>query len=443
MMRFKFTITLLALLKLLFSAPTAIAQQWQFRAPVVAGNSVSYQDLLLAPDITARLNPDFGNLRLLDADSTEVPFLFTNPSAGEMDAQLSWYPTVKQDYYRRWYSKSFFRVPGAKVIDRMVLKIRNADVRQRFWLSGSDDMNRWFIIKEDFVYDAGYDPTSSYNLLTIDFPPVNYKYYKVELRHHWREPIQIMGAGFYDFRQLKGDFTRVPKPTILQYEDPNTRQSVVDIRYDAPHYMDQLVFEVDGPELYHRAATLKRRVRTAQGTAWMDVVENFTLRSGKINQLSFDNLRTESLQLVIDNKDDKPLRIAGASTFQTQKFITAKLHPKQQYHLYIGAERLRAPEYDLEYFRDALPAYRRSRRVDSLELLLQPAPPASAKRPSAPAPPAAAGDSAAVVPAEAESAGPLLQSEAFLWAGIVAMMLLLGYFSVKMLGDIKAREEDA
>lgn len=383
-----------------------------------------YQDIFLPASITCRLAPAAGNLRLLDSAGAEVPYILNESKLVEEEAAIVWLPRYEDDYWTRWYSRSYFQNPKQLVLDRLAVKIRNADVHQDFWLSGSDDMHRWYIIREDYDYNGSYDPNSTWNLMTIHFPPTDYKYYKLELRHHWREPIQIMGAGYYAFAEKKGNSQAIPEPVITQREEGS--QSFVNLHFDGPHYLDQFLLEVDGPELYMRSARLEKKTDGGQYIT----LQRFQLSSKMLNQLSLDHERGSDWRLVIENKDDKPIQIAGVQARQRQLFLTAKLLPKAKYKLMVADENLRAPEYDLGYFKQDLPALR---SVASTGEPMDLRKPVAASLPIPSRDTVAAQPQAGVVVPEK----PLFQQPVFLWGGIGLIVLLVGGMSLKLLKEMK------
>lgn len=424
------------LLHLLLLLPVSVfAQQipqWEWEAPLNAPRRSGYQDVLLGSDVICRLNPEYGNMRLIDESGEEVPYLFFTEGKVDQEVSLKWYPRKRDDYWRRWYSRSVFHNPRANQIDRMVLKIRNADVRQTFWLSGSDDMNRWYIVKEDYAYDSDYDPASSYNLITIDFPPVDYKYYKVEIRHHWHEPIQIMGAGYYSVSETRGHYQPVTRPQVEQFEKGTT--SIVDIRFDARHYLDRVFFEIDGPEMYHRSAVLKRKTLYGDYT----VLESFVLDSRTVHLLQFESIREQEFRLEIENRDDKPLRVAAVQAMQLRKYLTAKLRRDGKYSLKIGGENLRKPSYDLSYFGSDLPAGRASVKLQEVRSIAPPPPPPPAQKtdPAVSNVPVEPREVPAEPPAQAKESR-LDDGQVLLWIGIVLIVLIVGFMAFRMLREME------
>lgn len=408
----------------------AHAQDWQFEAPVQPkGNG--YQDVFLPAQVTAHLNAGHGNMRLLDSADNEVPYILNSSPLKAEETTIEWMPRHEDDYWAHWYSRSYFTNSRGLALDRIALKIRNADVHQDFWLSGSDDGHRWYIIKEDYGYDANYDPQSTWNLLTIHFPKSDYKYFKVEIRHFWREPIQIMGAGYYTSAEKTGNAQAIPDPTIKQQEEGS--RSVIDMHFDADHYFDQLLLEIDGPELYLRQASLERK----NASGGFEKEQQFQLSSKALNVVELDQVRAGDWRLVIENKDDKPIRIAGVQARQRKLVLTAKFNAADRYRLKLGDEGLRAPAYDLAYFKDDLPKQRAEAAIGTLANLQQPAvaAPPVATSDGAPAPTA----NAAVTTTEK----PLYQQPWFLWVGIGLVVVMVGGMSLRLLKDMKQGDEAA
>ena len=401
----------------------AAAQDWQYQAPIEPRGS-GYQHVALPASVTAHLNGQQGNMRLLDSADNEVPYILNTDPLTTEETSIQWMSRYDEDYWAHWYSRSFFHNPRQLALDRIALKIRNADVHQNFWLSGSDDMHHWYVIKEDYGYDANYDPQSTWNLLTIHFPPSDYKYFKVEIRHFWREPIQIMGAGYYTSAEKTGNSQAIPDPTISQREEGS--RSIVDIHFDADHYFDQVLLEVDGPEMYLRQATLQRK----NAGGGYETERQFQLGSKVLNVLELDQVRARDWRVVIENKDDKPVRIAGVQARQRKLTLTARLNGAEQYRLMLADEGLRAPEYDLIYFKTDLSKQMPDASIGSLVDLKRPV--------TLSLPTTASADTTARSAAVAAAAErPIYQQPWFLWVGIGLVVLVVGGMSIALLKDMK------
>lgn len=427
-----------ALLFISFALFSVSQAQVLMEAPLPEVRQNTYWDLVLGPEVSAHLAPRAQNLRILDSNGVEVPYLFDCQAPSKIDVHLKWYPARGERTYRRRYSRSVFENPRRDAIDEIVLKIRNADVTQHFWLSGSDDGMHWHIIKEDYVYDRAYDLSSTYNLLTLQFPPVDYRYYKVEIRHYWREPIQIMGAGYYQVDALKGRYEEVPGIQVAQSDDMAEKRSFVEIDLGQNHYVDRLHLQVDGPDRYHRKAWL-------EGDG---IREEIVLSSKEVARFSFEDLRTQRLRLTIENLDDQPIHVVRARAYQSRQSVTARLWPGMSGKVVVYDEAHRAPAYDLVHFEEELPRRRPVKRLDSLLVLPDLGPEAAFEEagfdPSMEAEDVGGvgemqregvGNAGAVEKAEEQDFKSWVQHPVFLWGGILLLGGLMVWFSVRALKE--------
>ncbi len=418
----RFTLILIALFPLVVAA-----QDWHYKTEIKPSRKGGFHESVLPPQLTCHLAEHGSNLRILDDAGEEIPYLFESDDWSSEEASIKWMPKKGKDDWRRHYSRSYFTNEGGRVIDRMALKIRNADVHQSFWLSGSDDMSDWYIIKDNFDYYANYDAGSTWNLVTIHFPPTDYKYYKVELKHYWREPIQIMGAGIYTYSRHSGQSQPIPDAVVTQREDGN--RSIVDLHFDGNHYIDQMLLEVNGPEMYRRVATLQRK----DGATAYTNVEEFQLSSKSLAKLDLEGNRGRDWRILIENKDDKPIKIAGAQARQSLQKIRLKL-PASGATVVMGDEGMVPPEYDLAYFANDLPKRLPHATTGDIINLQKPVVTTGIPTPN----PVSAAEPAAISEvAEVEAEKPFYQTETFLWIGICLIAVVIGGMSIMLLKDMK------
>lgn len=425
----KKTYLLLPLLLVLLSSNSMKAQPL-YQAPVPQVQTGAYHDILLGPQLTSRLAPNAENLRLVDTSGIEIPYLFNAQEPSQLNVALKWYPQRgKAERWRR-YSRSIFENPRRDAIDEMVLKVRNADVTQHFWLSGSDDMTNWRIIKEDYSYASAYDLSSTYNLITLQFPPVDYRYYKVEIRHYWREPIDVMGAGYYRVDAQEGRYTEIPDVQVTQTDDVGEKRSYIEIDLGGMQYVERLHLQIDGPERYYRNAVLEGG----------GMRREIALTSKEVPRFEFEGLRAEKMRLTIENLDDQPVKVVRVRAYQLRRSVTARLSKGMEAQLLVYQEDYRAPAYDLVHFAAELPARRPVLRMDSLEAVA--VVPAVQKRsqPAAAVQHSSSGDgqpssNPVETPAEDSDMRALLREPALLWGGIGLLAALMVWFSLRALKE--------
>lgn len=149
------------------------------------------------------------------------------------------------------------------------------------------------------------------------------------------------------------------------------------------------------------------------------------------------------MQLVIRNKDNYPVKINGAEAFQLKHYLIAELKKGQQYFVQFGNHTAKRPEYDIVYFTDEIPKNLAQLRTFNAQRL-------DVFRPQADiAPVVSEGPYLTEEPAEEavptpviEEDVPFFKSKTFIWICIGAVIVFLGFMSIKMMGEVGKDEED-
>jgi hypothetical protein len=118
-------------------------------------------------------------------------------------------------------------------------------------------------------------------------------------------------------------------------------------------------------------------------------------------------LRLDTFDIVIDNGDDRTVHISDVMFLQLQRTLTAELQPGMRYRLTTGDRKKSAPEYDIVHFKDKLPEPIAT--IEHGPLIALAAPP---------------------------QAGPsIAPSRWWIWAGLVAVLGIVGFMAVRMLRE--------
>lgn len=200
------------------------------------------------------------------------------------------------------------------------------------------------------------------------------------------------------------------KKTILRFSAPS------------PVLIDQLVFTIAAPSLYHRQATLyqrreSRRQRRRPNRDYQ-AVRHFVLAANQHNVLTLSGFRSQDFYVEIQNGDNPPLVIEKVLAYQVPSYLVAALKQGEAYHLAFGSkEPVHLPAYDLAYFRDKIP-----RQLPTLR-------PREMKR--------ATGQ-------EKQNENPLnvlFSSRYLIWAALLVVIALLGYMTYKLLKEAEKRRQ--
>jgi hypothetical protein len=207
----------------------------------------------------------------------------------------------------------------------------------------------------------------------------------------------------------------LPAAAVAQ-KDSSNKHSYIDVRFSDSFEIDRLGFVIREPVFYKRdARVLVEGVNPAEWT----LLTATTLAPGA-TRLSIPAVKTGRLRIDIANADNAPLVVDSVTGFQLSRWLIAYLKAGQVYQVLAGDAQARAPEYDLKSFTDSLTA---------MPPTLVPGPLQNATvanvQPAAPV----------VRPAGGGHSGSLL-----LWGILLAVLILLVFFSVRMVRAITQKE---
>ena len=119
--------------------------------------------------------------------------------------------------------------------------------------------------------------------------------------------------------------------------------------------------------------------------------------------------RTNELFIKISNENSPSLNIKGAHVYQLRRSVVAWLAGGQSYTIKAGNDSLSAPIYDLEFFRDSIPAIPAILQAGEVKSFYK--------------------------PVVAQGTPTFFTDKNFIWVAIVLVIGILGYMSMRMLKE--------
>ncbi|MGZ4091130.1 MAG: hypothetical protein ACXVNO_10455, partial [Bacteroidia bacterium] len=195
------------------------------------------------------------------------------------------------------------------------------------------------------------------------------------------------------------------------------KASIYHINFNVPTIIDNISFKVKVPNFYKRSARIfVNRTRTVKHKEenYKEVVFEFELNSNTNTSFDLFNFREKEFEIEISNEDNPPLEFEAVELKQLQTYLVADFKTNENYVLFVGDKKLKAPVYDIEYFKNKI-----SQFIPTLEVSeLKPLPPVAAELIIAPE-------------------KHFWQEPWFLWGCITIASFLLFLFSIRVLKDMK------
>lgn len=414
------------------------AQVFHWESPVDAVNADGYYRILLQPEVTSELSTNFSDVRLYDQDNLETPYLIYKDEATKGLDRFVMYEIVSKQFDD---SHSFITVKNSlgNPVDHIVLEVNNAQTQKGMTLTGSYDGVHFYALVDHFIvssfdtYNKGERRTTS--LLRFDFPLTDYKYYRFNFDdwtwwwHDYDRPVFIVRAGYIEPTFIPEECLEIPKPILTQTDSVKKKQSYIRIAFTDSQYVDHLRFNIitrNKSGDYYRAASLYQIVETTEAGIKKEreeFISSTILSSVNANEINLGRMRVKNLVLRINNDDNQPLIVDVVHAFQVKHYLVAELEKKNQYFIRFGNDSISSPVYDLTYFKDKIPA-----RPEIIKSGIRKD--ISEKR---------------IVAGQNDKhvglGDNLFKDKRVIWIVIGIVILLLGFMTMKMLKDMKSKEE--
>lgn len=374
-----------------------------YKASLDTINQSGFFNISLAPNIIAKCKNELEDVRIKDDGSHEVPYILYTEAARPNEESFTEFPLS----YSENRSAIILNNILPNSISKLFLLIKNSEAQRVATLSGSDDALHWFIIKENIVLQNEYNAGSDAFVQSVSFPPSSYKYFRIIMPGKNILPLNIIKAGVYRQSFSGNVYDSVPAPDIIQ-KDSSDKKSYCYLSFPDEYVIDKLSLVFSGSKYYKRSVAVFDK-NTVGPPLTYD-----TIFSAKQAGIEF-HVKTNRLLLVVENKDNAPLTLQSVSAYGLHTSVTAYLEKGKKYALYFGDSTAIAPSYDLEYFNDSIGNNIQSLQLKSIEKIK----PGSDKKNE-----------------ESDT------NKWLLWGIILAVLLLLLYFSLRMIKDISHKKNN-
>jgi len=334
---------LLALL-CVFTLSASAQKNFKYQSTLPKIDSGGFYKIGLQPAFIAKSNTGLTDIRLVNGKGNFVPYITADNLPHTGNEKFIVFPEVvsKKDTGTTFIIESKEKVP----VNRLWLKLKSTAVQRTINLSGSDDLHRWFAIEEDIpLQQAVLDNDGSY-LQSIAFPASDYHYLKLLVNDKNKAPIKFLAAGIFTEQSVASLYFPIANTKFTKADSNKT--TTLTIQLNDNYLVNRLDLTIAAPRYYKRDVAIYQIDKQGR-----QLVGNAELNSAKKPTL-FINVKTNKLQLEIDNGDNTPLDIKDITAAQADQSITAYLDAGQTYRLLTGDANATAPVYDLKFFVDSI-----------------------------------------------------------------------------------------
>jgi hypothetical protein len=372
---------------------------WKAELPVVEKNDY-YNIELDQKLIGAGLN----YLKILDDNDMEAPYFIRSTDPIQ---EISNFESFDLEINTTKDSLNIIIVNNKQIenLNRFCIILQQADTRKYVYVRGSNDLQQWYIVKQQTRVSEFTKPTKDNDeMLIIDFPQGNYKYYEITLWNDQQSPLEVRKVGKIKNSNIYGNFVEIETGkfvTVNNTEKKNTTISFPELNFS--YCINKIEFGIKNKPDYYRKAILIDSVSFNK--------EQFNLSSRNDNALLINDFNYNSQSfIVIENQNNPPVVIDSVKIYGLSRYACVYLEAGRKYHLLIDSKNTTSTKYDIEYFRNKIPADLTVLKTVNIHSI-----------PETTAP---------------EREITLIEQPVFLWSVIILIGLFLVYICVRMIKKI-------
>lgn len=405
------------LLFLLFWGTNTITQYNNYKySATLNGIENQWHQIILPTEIFTHVNSNFSDLRIIGVtknnDTIEAPYLLTKSEDKTIVNKVDFKQinTVKN----KLGSYFTFEIPSQKTINQVFLNFKSKNYNRKVWLEGSNNQQEWFTILANYRIVSIQNEFTDYEFNKLQFVSANYIYYRLFVPIE--QNVELLSASLIEKIIEKGKSVAFDfEQTISNNKDEQTTQIDINLAQISP--VSSIALNFSDTIDYYRNIEISYvydSIKTEK--AWIyqyKTLSKNVVSSIEKNEFVFESTLTKKIKIVLKNYDNTPLSIQSVSVSGYVYLLTARFSEPAKYSLVFGNPSAQLPSYDLNYFKENIP------ESASLLTLGEITPTKNPKNPTA----------------------ALFENNAFLWGIMGIIILILGWFSLKMLHGIKQKVE--
>lgn len=362
------------LLLCIFYGQVGYTQNFTYKSKINAITKNTFYKVVLSSELSAHSCNHLEDLRIIDNAGKEIPYLLTKESSYSSKSNFIQYSILENKNNYEWQT-IIIENPNKDKIDRFILEMKNADANRILQMSGSNNKQKWYVIRDSFYFNSYNNENTSNIQKEITFPSCDYMYYKIDIRNKNKNPLNILSAGYYtntiqipSFQSISG----------LSYKIKTfNKKTYITCICTPANRIDQLRFYISSPNMYKRVGKITNNTenettkedytikplhlssklykRSPESFPSTDFEFNSEVKTIIETENILGNTKTDSFTIEVNNQDNEPLQIDSMSAYQLTTTLTASLDKDKSYFLYFGDSLLESPTYDLPYFQNKIP----------------------------------------------------------------------------------------
>lgn len=374
------------------------------------GITAPWHKVILPEEIFGKVSNNLSDIRIFGItaakDTIEAPYLLKLKAEKIVakDVNFKFLNTTQNE--KGYYFT--LEVPSEDAINQLKLDFNIQNFDWKLTLEGSQNQQEWFTVVDDYRILSIKNAATDYQFTNVTFPSAKFRFFRLLVKSQ-ENPEMVNVKATYNVVN-NGGFVDYTIANIKTIQDKEEQKTTLEIDLKSAVAVSSLQIKVKDTFDYYRPISIQYvadSVKTEQGWNYLyETLISKTLSSVEKNEIKFESTILKKLKISISNQDNEPLNIESITVKGTIHELLVRFTEPAAYFLTYGNKKATKPNYDIERFDSKVP--------DTLTVLTL-------------------GNEQKIDKKDTTKA-PLFKNKMWLWLLMGIIILVLGWFSIKMMG---------
>ena len=386
---------------------------FRYKREIKGVNSL-WHSIEIEKELFEKINSNFSDIRIIgftnNGDTIEAPYLIKAHSDSYTVKEFPFNLLNKSRNEKGFYYT--FELDEPVSLNEIQLTLDKTEFDWRVNLEGSQNMNEWYTIIQDYRIISIQNDLLNYSFTKLVFPESKYKYFRVLVKDS--DQPSLTSARLLKEVYSQGRYKEYEVRKIQTHENSKekTTEIIVDLLHAVP--VSRIKLNIKNDIDYYRPISItyiNDSIQTKDGWRYQhrDLTHS-VLSSFESPVYKVSNTITSKIRVLIYNHDNRPLDLNGLQISGEMHEIIGRFDEDAEWSLYYGKDNSPSPKYDLVNFKSSIP--------ETLDFL-------------------SIGEEKEIKELE-EKPRALFENSIWLWSLMLLIIVILGWFSFSMM---KKREE--